>query len=348
MASERRQRGGTPGARASGRRARAATLAGLAIAALGCSRPEPRQHLSVAAVRQPATALFFVAERAGCLDAARLDVDATVVELGRDALALLGAGRTDAAIAFETPLLRAAWRDERLRVLTTLHHSTRNTRLVARAGSGIASFADLGGRRIGVARGTNADFFVDLALRFAGVPRDRAGVLDLAPEESVRRLAAGELDAAVLSDPPAGQAERALGSGAVVLRTPLYAEVSLLVTRTDVLEARRPALRALLRGLACAERLARDRPDDALALVRDRFPEESEAVLREQAMRVTWSLGVDNFLVEVLRREREWLGSAPGAQGRPPLLHRLLDASLLEEVVPDAVMLLPDPASATR
>jgi ABC-type nitrate/sulfonate/bicarbonate transport system substrate-binding protein len=333
-----RERQRAEGRRPTTARLRAAALA-LALAAAACARQEPRPRIAVAAVRQPATALFFVAQAAGCFEAERLDVDATAFELGRDALAQLQAGRAEAAVVFETPLLRAASADDRLRVLSTLHVSTRNTRLVARAASGIATFADLGGRRIGVARGTNADFFVDLVLRFGGVPRARATVLDLAPDESVRRLAAGDLDAAVLSDPPAAEAERVLGRGAAVLRTPLYAEVSLLVSRADAIEARRPALLALLRGLGCAERLARARPDDALARIRDRFPELTEAGLREQVARVEWQLGLDNVVAEILRRERDWLAAGANASG--PALRRLVDPSLLEEVAPDAVMLLP-------
>lgn len=316
----------------------------LTVAAAACAqRPEPRPRLIVAAVRQPATALFFVAQAAGCLADEGIAVEERSFELGRDALALLRAGGADAAIAYETPLLRAAFTDQRLRALTTLHTSTRNTRLVARRAAGIQGFADLAGKRIGAAPGTNADFFADLALKLGGVPRAAASIVASAPDTSVRALAEGTLDAAILSDPPAGEAERRLGDAAVVLRTDLYQETSLLVTRDDLLATRAPALRALLRGLACAERWARARPAEARARIAARFPEQGEEELRDQLDRVRWGLGLDNVLLELLARERDALGASRAVPGRPPALDRLLAPGLLEAIDPESVMLLDVP-----
>lgn len=316
------------------------------LATVGCAgRSEDRPRLVVAAVRQPATSLFFVAQSVGCFAAEGIDVEERTFELGRDALTLLREGGADAAIAFETPLLRAAFSDARLRVLTMLHTSTANTRLVARRDSGIADFEDVEGKRIGVAAGTNAEFFMGLVLRLGAVAPYRVAVVNSTPEASVQALAAGMLDAAVLSDPPAGEAERRLGAASVVLRTDVHPEFSLLVTRDDLLAARAPALRALLRGLACGERHAREHPDDARARIRGRFPEQSEAALRAQIERVSWELGLDNVLVDVLRRERDALG-ASGITGVAPALGRLVAPRLLEEVEPEAVLLLTTPGSA--
>ena len=231
-----------------------------------------------------------------------------------------------------------------MRALTTLHASTRNTRLVARRASGIAAFSGLAGKRIGVARGTNADFFIDLVLQLGGVRPERVTLLDLAPQASAAALVGGTIDAAVLWDPVALEAEQLLGEGAaVVLQSDLYIEASLLVTRADVLHARAPALRALLRGLACAERLAQEHPAEVQERIRARFPEQGEAALRAQLERVTWGLGLDNVLLDGLRRERDALNLAGGLGGRPPDLRRLLAPQLLEEVSPEAVMLLTGP-----
>jgi NitT/TauT family transport system substrate-binding protein len=312
-----------------------------AVATSACAqRPDARVRLVVATVRQPATSLFFAAQATGCFADQGLKVEERTFELGRDALELLRDGLADAAISYETPLLRAAFTDHRLRALTTLHTSTRNTRLVARRGSGIRGFEDLAGKRIGAAAGTNADFFVDLALKLGGLPRGAASIVASAPESSVRALEAGALDAAVLSDPPAGEAERRLGDAAVVLRTDLYQETSLLVTRDDLLATRAPHLRALLRGLACAERRARTRPAETRALIAGRFPEQGEEELRAQLDRVSWGLGLDNVLLELMVRERDALGASGGVLGRPPALDRLLAPALLEEVYPESVMLL--------
>lgn len=311
-----------------------------ALALAGCSRPAPRTHLVVASVRQPATSLLFVAQGTGCLRTEGLSVDELPSELGRDALALLRDGKADVAVAFETPLLRAALEDDRLRVLTRLHTSTSNTRLVSRADAGILGFADLAGKRIGLARGTNAEFFVDVAVSVGGVDAGAVVETDLRPADAVAALGRGELDAAVLSDPYAARAEQLLGPAARTLETSLYAEASLLITRADVLAANTPALRALLRGLVCAERELRARPEETTALVVARFPEQPPAAVAAQLARVTREVGLDNVLLDVLRRERDWLvASTPAATA--PDLRALVAADLLDAVDPESVTLLP-------
>lgn len=324
-------------------------LLALALALAACRAPSGGSAgtLSVADVRQPATSLYFLARQSGCLAAEGLAVEERTFELGRDALAEVSQGRAQVAIVYETPLLRAAFHDDRLRILTTLHTSTRNTRLVARRDRGVASFQDLARRRIGAARGTNADFFVDLALRLGGVPRAAVTVEDLPPEASVAALAAGTLDAAVLLDPFASEAERLLGEGARVLRTELYAEVSLLVTRADVVAAHEPALLALLRALACAERTLERDPEGSFAALRGRFPEQGEGALQAQLARVERGVGLDHVLLEVLRDELAWLQATAAPGGAPPDLHRLVEPRLLEAVRPEAVMLLV-PAGGAR
>jgi NitT/TauT family transport system substrate-binding protein len=323
--------------------ARALLASTAVLAGAACARGgDGVERIAVAAVRQPATSLVFAAEAAGCLDRERLVMTGPVFDLGRDALALLRDGGADAAVVFHFPLIRAAFQDPRLRILTTLHTSTRNTRVVARRDRGIADAAHLRGKRIGVAHGTNADYFVQLMLRSQAIPASAATVVGLAPEQSVQALAGGSLDAAVLSDPPASQAERALGDRAVVLESGVYSEVSLLATREDVLRDRAPALRALLRALACAERRSAAGPDAALPLVRDRFPDQDEASLRAQLERVRWGLGLDHVLVDGLRAEGEWLTERRLEAGPPPDPKRLVAAGPLAEVEPEAVMLLPE------
>ncbi|HYD43085.1 MAG TPA: ABC transporter substrate-binding protein [Anaeromyxobacter sp.] len=307
-----------------------------------CTRPPPRR-IAVATVRQPATSLLFVALQAGCFDREGLAIDERPFELGRDALALLRDRAVDLAIAYETPFLVAAREEPALRILTSLHSSTQNTRLVARRSAGVDDFADLAGKRIGIAQGTNAEFFMDVALRYGGVRREAVAIVPLAPEDAAARLRDGTLDAAVLSDPPASHAEQALGDEAVVVRTELYAEFSVLVARAETIERRRPELEATLRALSCGERLARAAPEKALALIGGRFPELSEPELRAQVAHVTWGLNVDQLLAQVLRRESEWLHARAPAVPIVPT-SQLLAPGPLEAVDPEAVMLLPAPA----
>ncbi|HYG67588.1 MAG TPA: ABC transporter substrate-binding protein, partial [Anaeromyxobacteraceae bacterium] len=304
----------------------AAAVAG-AVVWWPASRASGRPHrLVVASVRQPATGLLAFAGSSGCIGEQRLELQEQEFALGRDALVLLRDRRADVAVAYEIPVLRAAFEDPRLRVLSELHRSAENTRVVARRDRGVSSVEDLRGRRVGAAAGTNAEFFLDALLRFGGLREADVERVNREPPAAVDALLAGQLDAAALSDPFAHHAEVALGARAVVLKTDLYLETSLLVTRDDVVAERRPALEALARALACAERRARERPDEVLAAMRARFPAEGD--LARQLARVRWRIGLDHVLLDLLRREREWLDRR-GTAGMPPDLARLVEPAVL-------------------
>lgn len=314
---------------------------GASLLVAACARPAPRR-VAIATVRQPATSLLFVAQAGGCFARENLEVEEHRFELGRDAVGLLGEGGAELAITYETPFLAAARENPTLRVLTALHSSTRNTRLISPRSSGIDDVGDLGGKRIALAEGTNAEFFLEVALRYGGVAREAVQIVPLPPEQSIEALRAGAVDAAVLSDPPAARAEHALGAAAVTVRTDLYVEFSLLVTRAETIERRRPELEAVLRALACGERLASADPSQALTWLGERFPELSDAELKAQVENVTWGLGLDHLLLAVLRSETEWLHARlPGGSPRPS---QLLAPRPLEAVDPELVMLMPAPA----
>lgn len=247
-------------------------IASVAVRAL----EKPRHRLVVAAVRQPATSLLFVAQATGCFDRERLEVTEHSHELGRDALVQLLDGKADVAVAFETPTLRHYRGDPRLRVLSALHSSTRNTRIVARRD------------------GTNADFFVEHLLTFGAMSRADVAIVDLQPDSAPDALASGAIDAAVLSDPHAERARRALGGQAVEIVSDLYAEFSMIVTRAEVIGGRREALLSLLRGLVCAEDKLVEEPAAAYAAVRERFPERTDAELQLALDRVHRGVGLDS------------------------------------------------------
>src|SRR5512133_1124497 len=178
-----------------------------AVALAACAR-ERRDRLVVGTLHQPALGLVYLAQANGYFTAHGLDVEERRFTSGRDALAALGAGRIDAATVFETPIVLRAARDRSLRVLTTTHVASGNTRLVARADRGIAAPSDLAGKRIGVPRNTNAEYFLDVLLAWGGVTQREVRRVDVAPVATAEALASGDVDAVAIWAPHADRARR--------------------------------------------------------------------------------------------------------------------------------------------
>ncbi|MFL5263619.1 MAG: ABC transporter substrate-binding protein [Anaeromyxobacteraceae bacterium] len=310
----------------------------LAVAAVACAG-RPRERLVIGLPRLPSNTLLFLAADGDHARDEGLDLVLVDFPTGKDALAAALAGKVDAAAAYETPIVFEAFKGAPLRILTTLHTSTRSMAVVARADRGVKGASDLAGRRVGVARGTNAEFFLRTILASSGLRWDDAQIVDVTVADFGTALASGRVDALATWSPFVERVARDLGPDrATVLHSDVYAEVSMLVAPADVLAARRTALAALLRALARAERVAAERPDAAFAAVRARLPDGELAEARQSWEHISPRLGISNALVASLRSEAEWL-VAEGVANAVPDFRPLLVPELLDAIDPEAVTL---------
>jgi ABC-type nitrate/sulfonate/bicarbonate transport system substrate-binding protein len=124
------------------------------------------------------------------------------------------------------------------------------------------------------------------------------------------------------------------------LRTGAYPELSMLVTRDEVIASRRDALVRVLRALARAERFAIRRPAEARASLERALPSMPPELVGEAWSRAEPQLGLSHVLLVMLEREAEWQRARSGAIGPMPDFGALLAPALLVEVEPEAVTLL--------
>jgi NitT/TauT family transport system substrate-binding protein len=326
--------------------ARARCLIAAAVALAACAR-ERRERLVLGTMHFPSVGLVYVAQANGYFAAHGLDVELRRFATGQESIAALGAGRLDLATSYETPVVLRAGHDPQLRVLTTLHVSSSDARLVARADRGISAPSDLVGKRIGVSRNSNAEYFVDVLLAWAGVRAHDVTKIDVVPEAARDALASGELDAVAVRSPYAERARRLAGpAGAVELGSEVYTELSLLVTREPVLASRRGALVRFVAALADAERLVRERPREAFAAIRGEFSDANEADLAAGWRRLRPTLGLTHQLAAALEDESRWFRSSGRGEGTPLDVGVLLEPDVLAEVEPEAVTFVPPPRHA--
>jgi ABC-type nitrate/sulfonate/bicarbonate transport system substrate-binding protein len=331
-----------------GHRARSRWIARLAggLIALACATScrgdrSRSEKLVVADFASPAIALVFIAEQHGFFADEGLAVELAHFDLGRDALDAMLEGRADVAMAYLTPVALRAFDDSRLRILTSLHHSHENTAVVARRDRRIASAADLRGRRVGLPRGTSAELFLEVLLSLNAVSPREVEVVDLPPDRLADALQAGEVDAVAMNSPYRERARRRLGEGALELTSKVYVEMTVLLTREDHLRSRRGAIGKMLRALARAERLAEERPREAVEVLQRRFPTESAEELETQWAQIVPHLGLHNVLLTALDREAAFLRARRGISRPPPDFRHLVAAGPLFEVIPEAVTLAP-------
>lgn len=228
-----------------------------------------------------------------------VDISTREFLAGPEAVTAMLAGSLDASYLGSGPVITAASRAPgRLRIVAGANDA--GAILVARAGSGIDSVADLDGKSVAFpGYGNTQDLALRLVLEQAGLtPTDRGGSVRLVKirnADIATGLQRGQLDAAMLPE-PWGTQLIANGDASLLLDADQilggrYSTTVLVVTR-ELAEERPEVVRALVRANCTAVRLVEAHPDVVVAKFRSiikgvqgRAPsratiEESEARLR--------------------------------------------------------------------
>jgi aliphatic sulfonates family ABC transporter substrate-binding protein len=126
--------------------------------------------------------------------------------------------------------------------------------LVAGYGSGIATVADLPGKRIGFVKGSTAHFGLAMALRQIGIRRDQVQLLDMPPAEQLNALKNNEIDAAMVWEPWMQKMVHEANARVIITEGEMgiYMSVSVCAARRDWLRDHRETAVRFLRALLMA------------------------------------------------------------------------------------------------
>ncbi|MBF0192249.1 MAG: NrtA/SsuA/CpmA family ABC transporter substrate-binding protein [Magnetococcales bacterium] len=303
---------------------------------------EKPEKLILANVELPTLALLYLADIKGFLIDEGLEVTFKVYPVGREALDATLRGEADLATVFETPLVIKLLKREPLAILSTLHHSTRNTAMAARKDHGIHEVKDLIGKRIAVTLNTTGEFFLVSFLTSHGIPLDRVTLIDTKPDQMASVLRDGLVDAVSTWHPFLYRAADGLGEERITwLNSNVFTETSTLAGRRDILEAKQSALARLLKALLRAESFMTAHADEAIRLVIRRmgYPDEERAVAFFKDS-FTPSVTLDNVLLTSMRQEAAWFVESGRFPGPIPDFRAALFPAVLEKVKPENITIL--------
>lgn len=187
---------------------------------------------------------------------------------GKAALEGLLHGKSDFATVAETPIVFAVLKGSEISVLATIETSTKNEAIIARRDLGIASAADLKGRRIGVTIGTTGDYYLDLFLVIQGMARKDVTIVDLMPEEMTSALVERKVDAVSTWAPLVTNLRKALGDHGVMLQGEgIYTGTFNVVSSKEFPRQRPETIKRLLRALVKAEGFIVANPEESQNII---------------------------------------------------------------------------------
>ena len=176
-------------------------------------------------------------------------------------------GLADVAGNAETQVLRASLKHPDVRLILTVTEGL--YRIVARRSAGIASVADLKGKRVATQVDTSAAYYLRSALASSNLAEADVQIVASTPKAMADALIAREIDAIAIWEPEAERAALGLGTDALSLPPQVtYRELYSLNTTTATLAdpAKRAQLVAFVRTLIGVCRDVTANPERAQAL----------------------------------------------------------------------------------
>jgi NitT/TauT family transport system substrate-binding protein len=214
--------------------------------------------------------------------------------------------------------------------------------LAARKDHGISAPADLEGKRVGVVKGTAAEFYLGRFLELNGI--DPSAVTLVGTETQAAgadALLRGDVDAFAATEPFPSEAAAQLGDDgvwwSVQSSQPVY---SILISRRDWIASHPVAAERLLRSLDDADDFIASQPEDAKRIAREKFGLNDEQVATMWA-RNRFSLSLEMALIVAMEDEARWMiqsGLTDATQ--VPDFGQYVYPDALQAVNPDAVRLI--------
>lgn len=318
----------------------AAVMTGVACTA-PIGPPKAVKKATLAITPFTGSAAIYVARDRGFFADEGVEATFNAYPSGGLALAALAEGKADLATAAETPVVRAILNGKPLAVVATIAEVEHSNVLIARKDAGIELPSDLVGKKVGVARGSAADFFMYIYLLSSRVDPKTVQVIALAPDAVVEAIASRQVDAVCTWDPYVETILRRLGGGAVVLDEPgLYTLAWNVVTRRDLTQSDPELIARLTRAIANGSDYAAQHPDEAQAIT------AKATGIDLATTRAKWAdyrtvLTLDQSLLLSMEDEARWMRSLePTAQPGIPNFVDYLYTGALTAARPEAVRII--------
>ena len=325
-------------------------LPGLVLAALllaaGCGQRAlessgPPEPLTLAYAALPQATLVLVAFEKGFFAQEGLAVTPQAHPFGKPALGAVLSGEADLATVAETPVMLALLSGREICVSAVIETSSRNTALVARKDLGIAHARDLKGKTVGVAKGSNGEYFLDSFLMAQGLGQGDITLTNMTPAQMQAALLAGSIAAAAIWNPTLTLSQQALGGrGVIFYGEELHTESFCVAGSREFTRKHPAAMRRVIRALLRAEEFVRLHPEESLTLVA-RLIQTDPAALRTVWKDFRFKVALDQSLLVTLEDETRWAIKSRLVQTQAmPNFLEFIDAEALSAVRPGRVRII--------
>jgi NitT/TauT family transport system substrate-binding protein len=267
----------------------------------------PVEKITVGTLPIYTPGLLFIAQVKGYFKDNGLDVTLKFFPTGPIGIEQLKAGRIDIAyvsdFVFVDEIFKGA---ESLRCLGSIAAADINY-VLARKDKGVRQPSDLRGRRIGVPRGTIAEFFLGRFLAFNDLSLRAVEIVDLSPANLKEALVNNQVDAVLVWEPWVYDLKRHLGDKLVIWsgqnRQKFY---NILVSRDEFVKARPEALERLFQALDRAETFIKANRYESIEIIARQIKID-QSLFKTDWLNSKYELSFNQSLLLTMEDEGRWM-----------------------------------------
>jgi len=265
------------------------------------------EPVTIGTQRVESAALIYIAEERGFFTGNGLYV--TIMDdyvSGAEAIKGMEEGDVDISVSAEYPIVIESFKKENISIIGCVD-KYEGTYLVACKDRGFENVTDLKGKRIGLLRGTEAEFYLGRCLELHGMSLQDVALVNDDPSHSAYTLATGSVDAFVVGYDLIGPIKKLLGNNMMIwpLQNRQMAFV-VMACRNDWTASHPELINRFLISLAQAEEYSIVHPKIARAIIQKRLHRD------DKYMSAVWpdhqfSLSLDQSLVTAMEDEGRWM-----------------------------------------
>ncbi len=256
--------------------------------------------------RSPLSAPLIIAFDQGYFKKEGVEVTMTEYNSGKLALEGLLVGEVDVSTVAGTPIMFNSFKRQDFCILGTFVYSYHDTKMIARKDKGIEQAADLKGKRIGVNKGTTAQFFLSAFLVYSGLLTSEVELIDISSKNLPEALKNDSVDAIAVWEPHAYKAMQLLKDRAIRLpSSKIYRTTFNVVAMKDFIKSHPTVLRKVLKVVDKASLFIKKQKEISKTIVAKRLGKKKQA-LDAIWDEYTYQLFLDQALILTLADEARW------------------------------------------
>ncbi len=171
--------------------------------------------ISIGATTQELSTLIWIAEEKGYFEENGLDATVKAYDTGIETKNALLAGEVDVADTVDFVITGLGLEGVDIKVLASIDTAIIDY-IIARKDRGISSLSDLKGKKIGIKRGSSAEYYLGRTLLFNNLSLQDVELVAIHPPDMPEAIAQGEVDATITWHPHNYHIKNSLGDNAIV------------------------------------------------------------------------------------------------------------------------------------